>query len=122
MKRRPTRKPFESLLGQPLEQGFGPQQKQWQRAIEEEQRVYFMQDGAEGPIKIGIGVVPRQRRSGVQTGNPRPVRLIGSIPGGKQLEDQLHARFDHLHIQGEWYQPAQELLDYIKDALGVEEL
>ena len=43
------------------------------------------------------------RLCGIQTGNHLPVRLLGTVPGGLDLERALHRRFAHLRLQGEWF-------------------
>lgn len=79
------------------------------------QRVYFIKD--DNAIKIGISYDVNERLRVVQTGNPRLLKLLGSISGSKQLEDELHVRFIHLRIRGEWYRADKKLLDYISEVV-----
>ncbi len=84
--------------------------------------LYFIRSGKEGPIKIGIGYDPSKRLVECQVGNPEELRLLGSkdIAGNaKIIEGEIHKKFKHLHIRGEWFTPAQELLDFIA---GIEDL
>lgn len=75
--------------------------------------VYFIQD-AGGEIKIGFSDRdPMVRLSAMQTGNPRELRLLASIPGTRGTEQELHARFDHVRIRGEWFRPDPFLLGFI---------
>jgi hypothetical protein len=76
-------------------------------------RVYFIRVGEDGPIKIGIASDPRQRRSSMQSGNPEPLIILKTVRGNGHHEKQLHAKFAHLKIRGEWFSPAPELLNYI---------
>jgi hypothetical protein len=80
--------------------------------------VYFVQaDG--GPIKIGLAANPRRRVADLQTSSPYPLRLVATLPGqGAMGESALHAKFAHLRMHGEWFEPAPELLAYI-EANGV---
>lgn len=78
--------------------------------------VYFIQEGAHGPIKIGFSVDPRARLAALQTCNPRELRLIGLRPGSKEDERALHDRFAAQRVRGEWFYPGEELLAVAKGA------
>jgi len=80
-------------------------------------RVYFLRDGDH--IKIGTSTDVRARVAGGQTMNPRKLVLIGSIPGGRQLEESLHLKFWPLRVRGEWFTAAPELLAFIDGLLYV---
>ncbi|HEY1956720.1 MAG TPA: GIY-YIG nuclease family protein [Polyangiaceae bacterium] len=82
-----------------------------------EDYVYFLQEGVDGPIKIGHGRCPDRRLRGCQSGNPRELRLLGYRPGYRRDERTLHLRFKRLRIRGEWFQPADELLAFIKETI-----
>ncbi len=74
---------------------------------------YFAQAEEGGPIKIGYTTVdPQVRLKGLQTGSPLSLRIIASIP--KNLEKQLHERFENLRLHGEWFQNDEALLAYIR--------
>ena len=80
--------------------------------------VYFLRSGEAGPIKIGYtGTTPNARLSALQTGNPEPLRLIGAVPGTMADESRLHDRFASVRLQGEWFRPVPELLNFIEGAL-----
>lgn len=75
--------------------------------------VYFIQEGMDGPIKIGRSTDPWKRLEALQSGNPRPLRLIAATRVGKSvhiLERDLHRDFRDLHLLGEWYSPGPELV------------
>jgi hypothetical protein len=38
------------------------------------------------------------------------------MPGTKETEKELHARFEHLHIRGEWFHADGILLEFIESA------
>jgi hypothetical protein len=80
--------------------------------------VYFMQVAPDGPIKIGWTKVLSQRLSQVQTTSPHEIRLLATTPGDDSLEGRLHKRFAHLHLRGEWFSPAPELLAFISSLPG----
>lgn len=83
-----------------------------------ESRVYFIQSGGTGAIKIGKACSPATRLATLQVGSPSPLRLIGSIAGGIALERKLHARFSGDRLQGEWFTPSAALLSFIREALA----
>lgn len=72
--------------------------------------IYFVQEGADGPIKIGCTVLPRSRVQNLQVANPRELRLLGLMDGGTEQEDSLHDEFRETRVRGEWYEPTPELL------------
>ena len=65
--------------------------------------VYFIQHGDHGPIKVGWAHDPEQRRRELQTGNPEQLHVRQLVPGGRDLEGQIHNRFADWHLQGEWF-------------------
>lgn len=79
-------------------------------------QVYFVQSGANGPIKIGTARDVTNRLASLQTGSPVSLRLLGVIPGDVTVEKTLHARFDRHRIRGEWFRPVGRLKAYIAQA------
>lgn len=75
--------------------------------------VYFIQNHPGREIKIGRAVDPYRRLSTLSTGSPGATELIGILPGGADLERELHKRFAHLRLQGEWFSPGDDLLEFI---------
>ena len=81
--------------------------------------VYFVQDGGpEGHVKIGYtGTAAGAfgRIAQLQTGNPRPMKLLVCIPNGTAAEEKaLHERFKDLRGSGEWFRPDARLLGFIE--------
>jgi hypothetical protein len=77
---------------------------------------YFVQAGTEeGPIKIGTtsrDVVSRIEQ--LQCGNAEVIWLLGCIDGkGSDYEATLHEKFKDFRKNGEWFEPAPELLSFI---------
>ncbi len=76
--------------------------------------IYFVRSGPPGgPIKIGVTVDLLKRIKLLQTGNPEKLVLLRAITGDALLERELHARFKHIRIHGEWFKPTDELLSFI---------
>lgn len=76
--------------------------------------VYFIQSGANGPIKIGLARDPAERLDNLQVGNPETLSLVATLEGSFAVESFLHALFRRHLIRGEWYRPAPELLTFIR--------
>jgi hypothetical protein len=76
--------------------------------------VYFIQAGDGGPIKIGIARSPERRLIELQVGNHAKLRILALTPGGWGEERALHDKFAALRLNGEWFDPAPELLSYIE--------
>lgn len=76
--------------------------------------VYFIQEGTDGPIKIGFTASnPRARMLALQTGNAKLLRLVAATCGTQQDEQHLHERFASLRMQGEWFRAAPELVGFV---------
>ena len=82
-----------------IDPGFGPR------------CVYFIQIGEF--IKIGWTGSIAKRRGQIQSSIPYDVTLLHTILGDYELEEILHAQFQHLHHRGEWFRADTELIDYI---------
>jgi hypothetical protein len=78
--------------------------------------VYFIQEKAGGPIKIGFSGNPLKRLAEIQTGYPRELMLLGTMPGGRREERDLHRRFGRFKTFGEWFQDDPVIVEFIKHA------
>lgn len=80
-------------------------------------KIYFIQVGEMGPIKIGFAHKKTvwTRMTELQTGNPEKLNMLFFMPGTMEQEKQLHQQFKHLRIRGEWFRPAPELLLLVRD-------
>lgn len=78
--------------------------------------IYFITDS--NYIKIGYTKNDvKKRLKQLQTSNPNRLFLLGYIDGDKKREKELHKKFfsSIARINGEWFSPTQDLLDYIND-------
>ncbi len=84
------------------------------------QVVYFLQQGDGGPIKIGIAEGTRldRRLKQLQTASPLPLRLLGIIEGGSDLERRLHEKFAGCRLEGEWFSAAPDLLRFVRTSIS----
>jgi hypothetical protein len=70
--------------------------------------------GIDGALKIGFTRYdPAGRVAHLQIGCPFPLVLIGYIrPGSVRLEKQIHGMFARHRLQGEWFRPHAEILNF----------
>lgn len=77
-------------------------------------KVYFFTDGEY--IKIGFTTESIDRRlQRLSTGTPKKLYCLGYFSGKMSDETMVHKKFceARLRSDGEWFEPVQELLDYI---------
>jgi len=75
------------------------------------------------PIKIGWSNTPIEARvAQLQGGNPNLLTVLGLLTGSMEDEQNLHRRFGHLRIRGEWFVRNGELIDYIGGLPGAVEV
>lgn len=82
--------------------------------------VYFLScDKPLFPIKIGFAIDVRVRMKGLQGAMPWPLHLLFSMEGDVEKERELHSKFSHLRMEGEWFARGHELLEYIEQVRAV---
>lgn len=81
-------------------------------------RIYFGRRGSDGAVKIGVSQQITVRRTNVSRAIGEDVELITWHVGDHALEKELHERFAHCRIKGEWFRPSPDLLDYIASVRG----
>lgn len=77
--------------------------------------VYFVQQGDNGPIKIGYTKRKGLRLTALQNGNPERLRMVCAVPGGRALEYVLHKAFRGARLVGEWFTPTPRLVALMKE-------
>ena len=77
--------------------------------------IYFLTADHPGfPIKIGTTITHKMRMQKLQTAIPYKIKMLAIMPIDDTLfERRLHRKFEHLRLNGEWFSPAPELLEYI---------
>lgn len=81
--------------------------------------IYFILDESSGFLKIGMANDPASRLALLQVGNPNRLELVGTLPGGRREELELHRRFAVFRGLGEWFRAEPDLLASIYRLLGV---
>lgn len=84
--------------------------------------VYFIRARKGGAIKIGYSAQPESRRIAIQIKAKTPMVILATLPGGRANEGLLHRYFAHLHIEREWFQADDELLNFIANPKPFSEL
>lgn len=80
--------------------------------------VYFIQQGNDGPIKIGIALDIQKRLYGLRQDRHcrDDLKLLGVIQDADYSQErQLHRRFKNIRLEGEWFSPTPELIEFIKN-------
>ncbi|MGP5722781.1 GIY-YIG nuclease family protein [Corynebacterium casei] len=80
----------------------------------ETSRVYFVYSPDADKVKIGFSDSPESRMKSMQTGSPVPLELLGTIPGGQDVEMELHERFKSDRSHGEWFRMTSEIERFIR--------
>jgi hypothetical protein len=66
--------------------------------------IYFVEMEGENAIKIGYSAGSVERRiATLQTGQPRKMLLLGTIPGSMDDERSLHQELKQYRRNGEWF-------------------
>jgi len=93
-------------------------QSEYDRAVEHNKIVYFVQSRLGGPIKIGLTTQLNQRLKQLQNESPIPLQIVGALRGDEKVEAAIHERFRKLRLHGEWFEPSTELVEFIRQ-IGV---
>ena len=75
-------------------------------------RVVYLIRSGQGLVKIGWTSSLSARLSHFRNNTSDAICLLASVPGGPELEEYLHSKFQHLRVRGEWFEPAEELLTF----------
>lgn len=81
----------------------------------EYQLVYAIESVKLKIIKIGFTTDLHQRLHNLQGGCPDELRIKACWPGTVNDEREIHRRFDAFRVQGEWFNPSDEVLAYIAE-------
>lgn len=84
-----------------------------ERYTTSEPYTYFIQAGADGPIKIGSTKNLLIRLRTLCTMSPVPLKLLGVMKG--DAEGRCHFRLGAFRIHGEWFASSPVVLDFIRE-------
>lgn len=69
-------------------------------------------------VKIGYTDNLVARLAALQSSNPREIILLGTKEGLIEDEKELHIKFNHLRVRGEWFKYNEELRNYLRKLLN----
>lgn len=72
--------------------------------------IYAIQEGSDGPIKIGFATTPSHRMVILQSGNSRTLRMLTTVAGTINRERSIQRKLKKHKIRGEWFKPHREVL------------
>lgn len=75
----------------------------WEPRLKPPSFVYVIQAKGDTPIKVGVAKDVHARMRTLQTGNPRPLRLLYALPGAHALEATFHRKLRRSRLCGEWF-------------------
>ncbi len=75
--------------------------------------IYFVQAVDGGPIKIGTTIRLSLRLKQLCLEAENSFRVLAVLPGDQIEEQRLHHKFAHLRVMKEWFEPADDLLEFI---------
>jgi hypothetical protein len=83
--------------------------------------IYFIQGTDGGPVKIGYSANVDDRLRQLEVHYGQPLALLATMPGGPDVEAEIHERFRHLRLKGksnlgrriEQFRPAADLMAFI---------
>jgi signal transduction histidine kinase len=76
--------------------------------------VYFIQAESTGKIKIGHTDDLPKRMYTLLCASPDKLKLLGKLSTKVATEKSLHTRFNAFRSIGEWFEPSEEILSYIR--------
>ena len=81
--------------------------------------IYFIQASKSKLIKIGCTSNVRQRVWDLRRSFPEDINILKIIKGSFKDETELHKKFKSLNEYNEWYNPGENLLDFIEKLEGI---
>lgn len=72
-------------------------------------QVYLIRERGSKRCKIGHSIDVADRLRDLQSGSSRRLYIAATIPGGEELERELHARFAQERKLGEWFRVTPEI-------------
>lgn len=97
---------------QPIVKLRRPRHRRWLQGRTQYAWTYFISEIRTGNIKIGVSCSPEGRLANMQSCNSSPLVLLCKTLGDREAE--FHLRFTNYRLQGEWFSPDTELLEFIQ--------
>jgi len=80
-------------------------------------KVYFILNQEKDLVKIGVSANAKRRLFELKSHNSDRLELIKTIDSeaAEALESNLHKRFQHIHVYGEWFSYTDEIKSFISE-------
>jgi hypothetical protein len=75
--------------------------------------IYFVQPAGSQVVKIGYAQHVPARFGNLQTAHAEELLLLGVLSGTEAKERELHDRFSHLRVRGEWFRYTPEIQEFL---------
>jgi len=86
--------------------------------------IYVLEEGINGPIKIGTSTNPPKRMKSLQSGNPKKLNIIMLFEGGRSLENKIHKDLSNDRNRnrkdGEWFERNDVVFKYLNELSPVQ--
>ena len=81
-------------------------------------KVYFILNQEKALVKIGVSAHPKRRLFELKSHNSYRLELLKTIDSevAEKLESELHKKFEHIHVYGEWFSYNDDLKSFIEEA------
>lgn len=76
-------------------------------------KIYFVLCKEAQSVKIGVTNDVKKRFDSLQTANPFKLELLKFVEGNRNQEQEIHQKFEHLRVNGEWFSYSEELSNFI---------
>ncbi len=84
--------------------------------------IYVIEEGLNGPLKIGTTDNLEKRLKTLQGGNSKQLHIIMSFEGDSKLESKIHNDLAEFKIRkkGEWFHRDEKVFSYLKNISPIE--
>lgn len=81
--------------------------------------IYVLHDRAGARIKIGwTGGQITTRKQAIENAAGVRLQLVARFPGGRSVEQDLHARFDDARLRGEWFAVTDDIHEWLTELVS----
>ena len=87
------------------------------RDLRDGHRVYFVEAGDSGKVKIGTSMCVKNRLSQLQGASPERMSLLLSIEGGQRVESEIHKLYKAERIRREWFSKSGALAQFLDTSI-----
>ena len=79
--------------------------------------LYLILDKSRNALKIGRSINPKSRLKQLRTSNCGELVLLFDIKDKGFMEEEVHNRFNHLRLSGEWFSNDMSIVEYFQNKI-----